>query len=101
MQEATQQYNKFTRVRRYGSHAAKVTASRLAYLPASDALAALAEAKKKREWTGRYIAHMVRKGFLASLSRELANADYDAAGEDRADSTPEEWADESIYAMAT
>ncbi|MDR9836898.1 MULTISPECIES: hypothetical protein [Herbaspirillum] len=101
MKEATQQYNKFSRIRRYGSHTMKVTASRVAYLPALDALAVIAEAKKKREWTGRYTAHMVRKGFQASLSRELANADYDAAGEDRADSSPEEWADESIYAMVS
>lgn len=95
----TQQYNKFIRARCYGSHAVKVIARRAAHLPVHGALAAVAAAKQKRDWTGRYAAHLVRKGFPAWLSRELADADYEEAGEDRADSLPEEWADEGIYAM--
>ena len=98
---ATQQYNKFTRARRYGSRAVKVIASRVAHLPVPEALAAVAEAKQKRAWTGRYTAHMIRKGFPAWLSRELAGADYKEAGEDRAESSPEEWAEEGIYAMVS
>lgn len=102
MQDApSQQYNKLIRVRRYGSRTVKVIARRAAHLPVQGALEAIAAAKQKRDWTGRYATYLVRKGFPAGLSRELAEADYEEAGEDRADSSPEEWADEGIYAMVS
>eukprot|EP01042_Synura_sphagnicola_P029004 gene29004-37406_t len=39
-------------------YAIKVIARRVAHLPVSEALAVVVEAKQKKEWTGRFTAHM-------------------------------------------
>jgi|GEM_PF-2938881 len=57
----------------------------------------------KEQWIGQFVAHMVRLGFEEKFSTMLACASYDVCEEENSfeDMTPEEWADEEIYAMAT
>lgn len=89
---------KFQRLRRYGSRRAKVMVRQASHLPVDEALMAVVASKRQAAWIKRFVGHLVAKGFPKSFSRMLAESSIQEATDDL---TPEELAQEELYAMAS